>query len=138
MNYMVDVAKFRSAFFAFLGEERFRKFVPCGAELRYWEEKALEKFLAEHPEFALAAGELQEILCICPVHMQELQRGVADVFDGCLDYTQKYTNARRDIFPWAGMDPISTEGRLLDKKQIEIKFCSGCRDARKNWLTVNA
>jgi hypothetical protein len=134
---MVDVAKFRSAFFAFLGKDRFRKFAPCGPELRYWEEQALEQFLAEHPEFVLADGELQKILCICPVHMQELQKGVADMFDGCMDYAQEYTDARHDIFPWAGMDLFSAEGGPFDGKQIEIKFCTGCRVARGKWLAEN-
>lgn len=135
---MVNAKEFRLAFAAFLGEERFRKFVPCGSELRYWQEKALEKFLIEYPEFSLDEGELEKILRICPIYNEELERGVAEVFEGNLDYSPRYTKTRLEFFPWAGMDPVSTEGGSAEKESIGIFYCSSCRNERAKWVSENS
>ena len=74
----------RATFKKFLGEERYRKFLEAGSEgrLRYWQEQALMRFQAEHPNWRLTEVELTDALDVCPVHEDPLQTGFTESMDG--------------------------------------------------------
>jgi hypothetical protein len=64
---MVDAAMLRRALGAFMGDERFRKFVRQGVrggQLRYWQEQEWNRFATAHPEFAVSTKELEAAIRI--------------------------------------------------------------------------
>lgn len=133
----IDHAQFRTAFRLALGEERYRKFVAAGTRprLRYWQEAELKKFFIAHPEYQLDAKELELALSICELHDVLLQSELVDVLDGCLDYSREYLQVRRDVFPRAAADPVSTEGRTDMPARVSVSYCATCRAARAAWMS---
>jgi hypothetical protein len=128
---------FRAAFRSAIGEERFRKFVAAGVatRLRYWQETELKQFFSAHPEHQMDTVELASALSICELHHLPLQSEMVDVFDGFVDYSQAYLQARRDTFPRAAADPVSTEGRADMPTREAVSYCEKCREARSAWAS---
>ena len=59
---MAELSALRQALAAFLGDERFRKFVGQGCpdgRLRYWQQQEWGRFSAAHPEFAVSLEEIK-------------------------------------------------------------------------------
>lgn len=133
-----DHALFRATFRSFLGEESFRKFVATGTRprLKYWQEAELKEFFRAHPEHEMDAKELECALSICELHDVVLQSELVDVLDACIDYSQEYLQARRDGFPHAAADPVSTEGRTDMPARMSVSYCAKCRAARAIWVNA--
>lgn len=131
----VDHSVLRAVLMRDLGEEQFKKFIAGGvrAPMRFWQEKAWERFKAKHPELAVGDVELEEALRICEVHWQRLERGTVAVNPGHLDLVQDYVNARRTLFPHAAQDPIGAE-QEVPEHVIHTWFCPACREARAAWM----
>lgn len=133
---MPDLVAMRRAFAAFLGDERFRKFVQqrrAHGRLRYWQEQEWSRFIAAHPEFSVDLDELAIALRICHLHGDELQEDTAEVFHGNRDLTQTYVEVRNRLFPRAAQDVVSTEGRSFEGDRIAVWFCPTCQAARAEW-----
>jgi hypothetical protein len=67
---MMETVELRRALAAFLGGDRFRKFVRQGfrkGRLRAWQEQEWNRFTAAHPEFAVGWEELAVALRIGPL-----------------------------------------------------------------------
>jgi hypothetical protein len=67
---MVEPVELRRALAAFLGGDRFRKFVRQGfrkGRLRAWQEREWDRFTAAHPEFAVGWEELAVALRTGPL-----------------------------------------------------------------------
>ena len=133
MNY----AQFRAAFRKALGEETYRKFVAAGTapRLRHWQEVELGKYFEIHPEHRMDLVQLTEALRVCELHDDLLRPESVEVFDGCIDYSLTYLNARRDTFPHAAADPVSTEGRKDMPAQVSVWYCVACRAVRTTWMS---
>jgi hypothetical protein len=133
-----DHALFRATFRSFLGDERYRKFVAAGTRprLKYWQESELAEFFRSHPEHQMDAKELESALSICELHDVLLQSELVDVLDGFVDYSCEYLQAKRDAFPHAAADPISTEGRTDMPARTSVSYCTKCRAARATWVST--
>jgi hypothetical protein len=133
----IHYALFRATFRTAIGEERFRKFVAAGVRpphLRFWQEVELRDFFEARPELRLNEKELEEALRICQLHDLTLQAGSAEVFRGHLDYGPDYMRARREEFPHASADCLSSGGSEDAPAVVEVFFCPECRNVRAAWL----
>jgi len=133
---MAEAVALRKALAIFLGNERFHKFVKegvRGGRLRYWQEKEWFRFVAVHQEFAVSLDELALALRICELHDKELLPDTVEVFHGCIDYADWYTEARNRFFPHAASDSWSTEGAPFEEDCIEVWYCPVCREAKAEW-----
>lgn len=132
----IDHVLFRAAFRTELGEERYRRFVAAGTtpRLRYWQEVELKKFFVAHPEYQMDVTRLADALRICELHDGLLQSEVVEVLDGYIDVSQTYLDARRDTFPHAAADPVSTEGRMNMPARVSVWYCTACRAVRTTWM----
>jgi len=133
---MTEAVALRQALSAFLGDERFRKFVQQGVRrgrLRFWQEQEWDRFCAARPEFAVSLEELGIALHICELHDQELRPDTVEVFHGCRDYAQWYIDSLNTYFPHAASDPWSTEGAPFEGDRIGVWYCPTCRDAKAEW-----
>jgi|GEM_PF-3208102 len=144
---MPEMIALRTALKSFLGDELYSTFIEKGfdrrGELRYWQQKEWDRFIAAHPEFTVGPEDLAVAMRICHLHGDELLPGTADVFHGCLDYAQDYMTIRNEWFPNAQMDVYSTEGAPgtpFDGKyhQVDVWFCPTCRAARAKWEEIRA
>jgi hypothetical protein len=137
--HSTDHALFRATFRSFLGEERYRRFVAAGTRprLKYWQEAELKEFFRAHPEHQIDPKELEAALSICELHDVALQSELVDVLDGCVDYSLEYLQARRDAFPHAAADPVSTEGRTDMPARTSVSYCTKCRAARAIWANAH-
>jgi hypothetical protein len=104
--------------------------------LKYWQEAELREFFRAHPEHHMDAKELECALSICELHDVPLQSELVDVLDGCVDYSREYLQARRDTFPHAAADPVSTEGRTDMPARASVSYCTTCRAARATWMNA--
>jgi hypothetical protein len=71
----MDKAGLRQALAAFLGAERFDKFVSQARgrdRMALWAEMAWRQFVEAHPEWAVSEKQLREALRICSLHRTEL------------------------------------------------------------------
>jgi hypothetical protein len=132
----VEAIELRKAFAAFLGDERFRKFVATGwrrGRLRFWQEQEWRRFCAARPEINAGFEELGLALRICEVHGDELQADEVELFHGCIDYAQDYIETRNRLFPHAATGPVSTEGATMQGDRIGVWYCPSCRTAEDKW-----
>ena len=133
---MVDAGEFRQTFAAFLGEERYQKFVWQGLDrgrLRFWQEEEWDRFTAAHPEYAVGLKELAAILRFCVLHGQELLPDTVEVHHGFMDYAPWYIEVRNRLFPYAASDTWSTEGAPFEGERIGVWYCPACRQAKVEW-----
>jgi hypothetical protein len=133
---MADAVELRQALAAFLGSDRFRKFVQQGVRqgrLRYWQEQEWGRFTAAHPEFAVNLAELAVAIRICELHGDELQPDTVEVLHGYIEYAAWYVQARNLLFPHAASGPVATEGAPVEEGQVGVWYCPACRQAEANW-----
>jgi hypothetical protein len=134
----MESLELRKAFAAFLGDERFRKFVATGwrrGRLRFWQEQEWRRFCAARPEINAGLEELEVALRICHVHGEELQHDEVELFHGCMDYAPDYWEGRNRLFPHASTGPVSTEGRPMQGDGVAVWYCPSCRAAEAKWKT---
>jgi hypothetical protein len=99
---MKDHAALRQALATFLGDSQYRKFIHQGVrrgQLRYWQERVWEEFVAANPAFAVASDEREVALRVCHLHGDELLADTAEVFRGHMDFTEWYVEDRNRLFP---------------------------------------
>jgi hypothetical protein len=128
----MDVAAFRKVVAASLGNDLYPNFVQQlrrAGRLRYWQERLWSQFVDAHPEFSCSVEELQEVLLVCELHGCELQPDEVEVFDGCIDYSDRYIKAKIWLFPNAATGPVSREGHPLESRTARVWFCAECRAA---------
>jgi hypothetical protein len=118
----------------FLGEENFNRLLPearllAGREprLRFWQEQMIERFFAANPHLRSTPDETAAVLRLCSVHRIPLQQRAVPVFHGSLDYTSEYLAKRRQCFPHAGIDPVSTEGAPYEGSECLVWLCPECQ-----------
>jgi hypothetical protein len=131
-----DAIELRKAFAAFLGEERFRKFVAAGwrrGRLRFWQQKEWHRFCAARRDLKATLDELEVALRICELHGDELQPDEVALFHGCVDQAKQYIETRPRLFPHAAIGPISTEVAPIEGDRIAVWFCPSCRTAEAKW-----
>jgi hypothetical protein len=135
---MVEMMALRRALAAFLGDERFRKFVRQGfrrgQQLRYWQEQEWSRFTAAHPEFAVGMEVLEVALRICELHDHELLPDTVEVFRGFGDFAGCSFEDRQRLFPHAASRARSTEGELVEGDRVGVWYCPVCRQAEAEWL----
>lgn len=138
---MFDAALIRQALCAFLGDEKFRKFVKQGSlrgRLRYWQEQEWCRFTTRHPELAVELPDLIVALRICELHGDELLPDTVPIYHGCVDYTQTYLEVSNRMFPHAAVDPVSTEGGSSQADCAQVWYCPRCRVAQIEWQAKQA
>ena len=140
---MLPPEKMRTALEAFLGTERFTKFLAAGVEgrlhrFRYWQQAELQRFLSVHPEFKAPLEELAELLRVCQLHRLALQPERVEIVRGCIDLSAAYTETRAALFPHAAQDCISDEGNADFPSHVQVWYCTSCRAAREEWLAKRA
>jgi hypothetical protein len=131
----MDRADLRQALTAFLGPERFRKFMDhlrSAERLRVWQEDVWARFTLLHPEFVVGFDELQAALRICELHGCELKSGAVGVFRGCKDHTNRYIEVRNQLFPHAASE-VSAEGASFAGNEVRVWYCPDCRVAEASW-----
>jgi hypothetical protein len=136
---MADAAALRRALAAFLGAERFRKFVQqfrSARRLRFWQEQAWGRFVTSYPEFTIGEDELAIVLRVCWLHGAELQPDTVEVIDGNVDYADWYVRAKLAEFPCAASGPVWTEGAPLPTRCVAVWFCPECRRAEATWQST--
>jgi hypothetical protein len=119
----MEAVELRKAFAAFLGEERFRKFVTTGWPLRFWQEQEWRRYCSAHPKLALGLDVLEVAIRICEVHGDELQPAEVELFHGGIDYARDYIDTRNRLFPHAANDPVPTEGAVVQRDRVPVWFC---------------
>lgn len=131
-----EVIELRKAFAAFLGDERFTKFVAAGwrrGRLRYWQEQEWRRFCAARPDVRAGLDDLEVALRICELHGDELRPDEVELFHGCLDFAQEYVEMRNRLFPHATSGPVATEGSPMGGDRIGVWYCPSCRSAEEKW-----
>ena len=136
----MSLSALRNEFEAFVGDDRYRKFLRQGfrPRLKFWQEQELARFFEARPNLQCELSELEIAFRVCEVHRSELLPCTLEVFDGHLDYVRSYTNARLELFPHAALDPFSTEGGGLPTQAMSAWFCAQCRQARSQYLANNS
>ena len=137
---MASSEEIRQAFEAFLGKEKFEKFVASGftPRLRFWQEAEWSKFLVAYPTLDIPLVELEVALRICELHRVALLQGTVAVFHGNIDFSHDYLRVRGTMFPHAAEDPKSTEGVTSKEIEAEVRYCPRCREARARWSARRA
>ena len=135
---MRDPVALRKAFAAFLGEERFFKFVRRGVKprLKFWQEQQWEAFLTANSHIQADMADLEIALRICEVHGSELQPCTVETFDGCILLSQDYLQARSDLFPHAALDRIMVPSGTA--QQMASWYCPACRVRATEWRAGRA
>lgn len=129
-------ASLRRAHIEFLGDDQFLKFVSQlrqTGHLRYWQEEAWGRFTIAHPDHRVSLTDLHTALRICELHGDELLPDTVEVVEGCVDYSERYTRAKRDHFPNAASGPIYTEGAPHSGRVVDVWYCPECRRAEAPW-----
>jgi len=126
----------RTQFEAFVGDERYRKFLRQGfrPRLKFWQEQELARFFEAHPDLRCELSDLEIAFRVCEVHRTELSPCTLEVFEGFLDYSRSYSGARSELFPHAAEDPFSTEGGNVPACPVSAWYCGHCRQARGQYL----
>jgi len=130
-----QAVELRKAFAAFLGVERFKKFVATGWPLRFWQEQEWRRFSSTRPEPSPGPDVLQVAIRICELHGDELQPDQVELFHVCMDYARGYIETRNRLFPHANTGPVSDEGAPIQSDRIGVWYCPTCRVAEGNWNT---
>ena len=125
----VSAAALRASLKAFLGEQDYRKFLEAGAAdpMKFWQEKAWQKFVAEHPEMAVGSDERASALDVCPVHEVPLMAGFTDSPEG---HTFINPPEMQRDFPRAPLMP------LLPIGVCRVKYCQQCISAKADYLAT--
>jgi hypothetical protein len=118
---------------AFFGSEDFARFLRTGTtdRLRFWQERALSRFIEAHPELCTNSGELIEALRLCEVHLEPLLTESVPGIAEEIDHLQ--TAEMRAQFPRANTGPIRL-GTGAQEREVQVWYCATCRRAREVWL----
>ena len=137
---MPSPEEIRQAFEAFLGKEKFEKFVASGftPRLRFWQEAEWSKFVVANPTFNAPLVELEVALRICELHRVTLLPGTVAIFHGNIDFSHDYLRVRERLFPHAAEDLKSTEGVPSKETRAEVWYCHRCREVRAQWSARRA
>lgn len=121
----------RACLKAFLGEPEYRKFLEAGATepLKFWQERAWEKFIAEYPEMAVTSEERASALDVCPAHEAALLAGFTDSPEG---RTFVNTPEMRRRFPNAPLMPLLAVG------VNRVKYCPQCISAKNEYFAARS
>src|SRR5262249_40986458 len=131
---MGNAVAFRKALTAFLGHERYRKFVKQGlskGQLRFWQEQEWGRFSAAHPEFSLTPEELIVALRVCWLHGDELLPETVEILEGQVHFADDYVRAKATSFPCSGQAGVRYEG--CQTRKVEGWYCPECRRAEATW-----
>ena len=131
-----SLSTLRTQFEAFVGNERYRKFLRQGfrPRLKFWQEQELSRFFQAYPDLRCELSDLEIAFRVCDVHRSELSPCTLELFEGCLDYARSYLDARSEWFPHAAEDPFSTEGGNVPARPVNAWYCEHCRQARSQFL----
>jgi hypothetical protein len=129
----MDAAGLRQALTAFLGAERYRRFVKhlsYGQRMRYWQERAWGEFILARPEFVVSEDELRVALRVCWVHGLELRPETINEVDGFADYTGYTIRAGDGPYPCCESTSLLwCEGCPFPARTQVVWYCPHCRDA---------
>ena len=132
----MDAGGFRQALAAFLGIERYRKFVKhlsYGQRLRYWQERAWSEFILTHPELAVSEEELRDLLTICWVHGIELRPESVTVVEEVTDYAGYSIRTGHESYPCCELTSMLwSEGCPFPGRTAVVWYCPQCREAYKS------
>jgi len=122
----------RQAIARFHGVDKIRRFIVAGlrrdGRLHYWQEELWNQFIEADPSFAGTEVLLPEVVRYCVLHDSELLPDTVGVIHGCVDRARDYEKDRQEKFPWASLDPYSTEGRPIEATRVDVWYCPGCRE----------
>ena len=133
----MEANEIRRRLLNFLGDDRFCKFLRAmprsseGTRLRYWQQDVWDAFVLLNPDCSPNYEELVGIFRICELHGEELVQYQVPVFNGCVDYTKEFWETRRQHFPNAALDRISTEGRAIEAVSGTMWVCNRCEEIRQ-------
>ena len=135
---MANLDASRIAFKSFLGDELYNTFIEKGydrhGELRYWQQKEWERFIAVHPEFAISPGDLALAFRVCHLHGIELLRDSSMTYsDDFPNLSDEYVKARNQHFPHAAVDCVEGRPPDCDLEGMEVWYCPSCREAFAKW-----
>ena len=135
---MTDPVALRTALAAFLGEERFSKFVRQGIKprLKFWQEREWEAFAAANPNMQADLSDLVAALRICEVHGLELLPCTVETTEGCILLSQTYLQARAERFPHAAVDRIMVSAGTV--QCMPAWYCPECRVQAAEWRAGRA
>jgi hypothetical protein len=135
---MGNAAALREALAAFLGEERYRKFVKQGVakgRLRFWQEEAWTQFTTTHPELDRSLEELAVALRVCWLHGAELLPGTAMVVDGQTHFDEGFLRTKATTFPCSGPAQVWYDG--CQSRRVNVWYCPECQRVEARWLSCN-
>lgn len=125
----VNAAVLRACLKAFLGEQDYRKFLEAGAAepMKFWQERAWEKFTTEYPEMAVLSDERASAFDVCPVHESPLNGGFTDSPKG---HTFINAPAMQRDFPRALSMPLVPVG--INR----VTYCQKCVAAKAEYFAT--
>jgi hypothetical protein len=136
MSDSVDVISLRRELADFLGKADFQTFVKQvfrRERLVFWQEKKWGQFVAEHPEYAISFSALKVALRVCHLHGDELQPTWLNVTRDEFDYSDEYSDALVNLFPFESTGPIMIGEQQIPGGKIADWYCPSCRIAKKDW-----
>lgn len=129
----MDAVMLREALAAFLGAERYRKFVKSicyGERMRYWQEQAWDQFVLAYPEGAISEDKLRVALRVCWVHGAELLPETINVIAEAPDRAGYYIRTGSELYPCSESTAILwTEGCPFPLCAAVVWYCPICRRA---------
>ena len=141
---MPEPQEIRKRLCDFLGESQFRKFVKFvpayqeGRRLLFWQERAWEKFVAEHPDCDLDFGQMVTVFRICSLHGNELEMKAISVVHGCVDYAPEFWQLRNERFPYAPMPFFQRKAGRCPRPQWISGIAPFVRNSNPNGSIENA
>ena len=122
-----DPAVLRASLKAFLGEEKYFKFLDAGVRqpMRFWQERVWEQFLAKYPNLSVTPTEMIDALEVCPAHECSLQIGFTESTEGI--YFRPRSSEEQQLFPRAAWLPVSSSGVQL------VRYCPRCEKAKSEY-----
>lgn len=130
-----------SDFREFLGIVKFQDFVRqvngfsrYHKRLRWWQEKAWDAFIAQHPEYgSINYDAVREEFSICEIHLEVLHPDIVEASYGNWRFPQYYLEAKRSSFPHANFMYAGDSGEFDRRAQREVLYCESCRTALQTW-----
>lgn len=120
---------------AFVGADVYARFIARAdlGRLQWWQEREWERFVVEHPRFAVSAPHLLRILQVCPLHGTSLQ--AAHVVSRPAPASEHYFEAATQVeFPCARSGWVPSERLEFAPAQADVLYCRDCRRAEAAWL----
>jgi hypothetical protein len=127
-----DPAVLRATLKSFLGEEEYFKFLNAGVRepMRFWQERAWEKFIAKYPALSVTPTEKIDALDVCPAHECSLQTGFTESIEG-MNFRPRSPEEQK-LFPRASWLPVSSSGLRV------VRYCQKCEEVQAKYLGKKA